>query len=682
MSEDRLSQARAALDAADFTGARRLLSTADAPPSPDLLELRARAAYGAGHLDETLSWYSELYRLHLAAERFDDAAQAAVMVGMYLMMDTGLMATVRAWLGRAERLVARDAGHPVWAWLAAVRTYERFMSGDMPGAERWARRAIDDGRDHGLEPPVVIGRVALARVRIHDGDIELGLSELDDVAIELSTGALDPLTSGQMWCEVICAMQWVGHYDRAEQWTAAMEVWRHGRAFGGINGRCRVHRAEIKRLRGPCDEAEQEALRACEELRPWMRREFGWPLTELGNARLRKGDLEGAEEAFLAAHQNAWSPQPGLALVRLAQGRTDEALAMIAHALDHPFDIPSKERPPSGGLRRAPLLDAAIPIALAARQPDRARASASELQVIADTYRSRTLANCALAARGRLAAYDGDAPSAIRDLTAAVAEWVALHMPFEAAHLRLELARAHRDVGDSGAAELELSSACRALRDLGAEAWADIASTAPATPGGDGAAPASRCTFARDGDVRRITFEGKSTCLRDLKGMRYLARLLAEPGRAFHVLDLVAVENRSWLAGPEAATPEVPPPQAGLEVFDRQARDAYEARLAEVEEDLAEAETNHDLERAALARADRDFLMDELRRGLGLGRRSRKVGGDVERARTSATRSLRYALSRIAEHHPELARHLDRTVETGTYFVYAPDPRAPVDWST
>ena len=94
----------------------------------------------------------------------------------------------------------------------------------------------------------------------------------------------------------------------------------HGAAVGGIHGRCRVHRAELLRMSGPCDAAEAEALRACEELRPWMRREFEWPLAELGTIRLRKGDLAGAEEALLAAHKHAWSPHPSLALLRLEQG--------------------------------------------------------------------------------------------------------------------------------------------------------------------------------------------------------------------------------------------------------------------------------------------------------------------------------------------------------------------------
>ncbi|QOR38562.1 hypothetical protein HNO52_08605 [Billgrantia diversa] len=686
MTKSELSSIRTALDAGDFARAHKLLAGLSMPPSAELLALRAQAAYGTGDLEGTLAAYGELYHLHLEASRLHEAAFAAVMVGMYLMMDTGLMATVRAWLSRAERLVADAPDNPVWTWLAAVRTYERLMCGDMPGTAQWAQRAMDGGQRHGLASPSIIGQVAMARVRIHDGDLDEGLSALDDVAVELSSGHLDPLTTGQMWCEVICAMQWIGQHDRAEEWTEAMERWRHGAAFGGLNGRCRVHRAEIMRLRGPCDAAEQEALLACEELRPWMRREYGWPLTELGNARLRKGDFPGAEEAFLAAHQNAWLPQPGLAMLRLAQGRVEEAFSMINSALDHPFDIPSKERPPSGGLQRAPLRDAQVVIALAAGDADTARTAAADLAEIAQMYRSRTLQNSALAAQGRLALFDGQESDAIRLLSEAVMEWVSLRMPFEAAQLRVELAVAHRAAGDAKTAELEIEAACRAFESLNAKPWAELAREhLPVKPSRQ-AADSERCVFCCEGEMRTVTFGGATVRLKDLKGMRYLERLLAEPGREFHVLDLVAVERGALPVGVTSdgigMAAHTGLDQSGLEVFDSKAREAYRQRLAETEEDIAEAEANNDFHRAELARADRQFLIDELRRGVGLNGRARTVGDGLERARTSATRSLRYALKRISHHHSSLGEHLARTIRTGSYFAYEPDPRAPVHWTT
>jgi hypothetical protein len=338
---------------------------------------------------------------------------------------------------------------------------------------------------------------------------------------------------------------------------------------------------------------------------------------------------------------------------------------MIKSALDHPFNIPSKERPPSGGLQRAPLREAQVVIALAAGDDDTARTAAADLEEIARKYQSRTLQNSALAAKGRLALHDGREDEAIRLLSEAVAEWVSLRMPFEAANLRVELAAAHRAAGDDKTAELELDAACRVLEDLNAVPWAELArKQLPVAPSRQHVEP-EHCVFCREGDMRTVTFGGATVRLKDLTGMRYLERILAEPGREFHVLDLVTVERGALPVGASSGAPRMDA-QCGLEVFDSKAREAYRQRLAETEEDIAEAEANNDFYRAQLARADRQYLIDELRRGVGLNGRARTVGDGLERARTSTTRSLRYALNRIARHHSSLSEHLKRTIRTGT----------------
>ena len=184
----------------------------------------------------------------------------------------------------------------------------------------------------------------------------------------------------------------------------------------------------------------------CLELRPWMRREFGWPLVELGNIRLRKGDLVGAEEAFLAAHEHAWSPHPGLALLRLAQGDVETASMMIADAIAHPLDIPSKERPPVGDLRLAPLLDAQaesrpLPMTRArfAMRPRRCRRSLTRIPAARSLRLLRWRALDSHSSRGRR-------ERAIDGATAAIAAWADIGAPFEAAVARIVLADA-RDVG-------------------------------------------------------------------------------------------------------------------------------------------------------------------------------------------------------------------------------------------
>ena len=207
----------------------------------------------------------------------------------------------------------------------------------------------------------------------------------------------------------MCALQGLAQYDVAEEWTEAMERWCKTNAIGSLHGRCRVHRAEILRLRGSCDEAEREALGACDELRPYLRRELGWPLTELGRIRLRKGDIEGAEEALLAADRVGWDPQPGLALVRLAQGDVAAAADSIRDALERPMRVPSKELPPDTELQRAPLLEAQVEIEVAAGDIDRARSAAEELELVAARFQSKALVASATLAEGRVRLAEGDA---------------------------------------------------------------------------------------------------------------------------------------------------------------------------------------------------------------------------------------------------------------------------------
>jgi hypothetical protein len=679
-----MTEGRAQIDEALTQGrwseALELLDGAgDRARTPEMLELRARAAYGNGDFEASIAAWEDQHTLLRDSGDPEGAARAAAMIAMFLMIDAGLMAPVRGWLRQAERLLGDPGEGPVHAVIAAVRTYERFMCGDMASARAQSDLAIALGRASGNPAAEVIGRTAGARITILEGRVDEGIEQLNDVGVLLMSGEVDPLTTGMMLCELVCAAQGLALHDMACEWTEAMERWRHGTAFGGIHGRCRVHRAEILRVSGPCAAAEDEALRACDDLRPWMRREFGWPLAELGTIRLRKGDLTGAEEAFRAAHEHMWCPHPGLALVRLAQGDVDEATTLIGDAIAHPFRSPSKERPPFGDLTLAPLYEAQVEIAVAAGDLDTARRASISLGSIAGSYKSPWLVASAALAGARTALLDGDAGRAIADSVAAASAWADIGAPYEAAVARMVLAEAHDRAGSWATARLERQAAATAFEAFGATG---LAARARALLDGDapvrGAQP-EPATFRLDGDTRAVSFAGRSAVLRDLKGFRYLARLLADPDREFHVLDLVAVEQGTLPTG----TSEVVgiPDGGGLPMLDDDARQAYRRRLAEVDEDIDDAIRCNDPARAELGERDRAYLIAELTRAVGLGGRLRAVGGDAERARMAVARTLRYAIDRLAEHNPGLATHLDNCVHTGTYCCYRPDPLSTVSWS-
>src|SRR5215213_10043209 len=429
------------------------------------LPLLGEVAYAAGHLDVAVEAWERAHALGVRAGDPVAAAGAAVRVAMHLLLDTALMAPVRGWLARAERLLEGQEEQAAHAWLAVVRSYERMLTGDVRGARHWSERAIDVGSRREAAA-CAVGRVAAARLRILGGDVEEGLALLDEAGVAAVSGDLDPLATGLVYCELVCALQGLAQYDIAEEWTQAMERWCRTNAIGSLHGRCRVHRAEILRLRGSCNEAQTQALMACEELRPYLRRELGWPLNELGRIRLHKGDITGAEEALLAAHGTGWDPQPTLALVRLAQADVSTAAASIRDAVERPLRVPSRERPPNTDLQRAPLLEAQVEIEIAAGDIDRARSAADELELVAARFESKALAAGAALARGRVRLAEGDAAGAERSFSEAVRLWNEVGAPYEAALARLGLAEAHQAGGSEHQAVLERQAARTILEGI------------------------------------------------------------------------------------------------------------------------------------------------------------------------------------------------------------------------
>ncbi|KOU24847.1 transcriptional regulator [Streptomyces sp. WM6372] len=641
----------------------------------------ADVAYAAGHLDVTIETWEQLHGELSRLGEDTAAAGAAVRVAMHLLFDTALMAPVRGWLRRAERLLDPTPVTGAHAWFAAVRAFERCLSGDLEAARDWAERAIQTG-SHTDPAAAAVGRVAQARLVILDGDVGRGLELLGDAGTAAMSGDLDPLSTGVVYCEVVCALQGLAQYDLAEQWTEAMERWARTNAIGSLHGRCRVHRAEILRLRGQCASAEQQVLTACDELRPYVRREMGWPLTELGRIRLRRGNLTGAEEALRAAHRLGWDPEPGLSLVRLAGGDVDTAAEAIREALARPLPVPSKELPPTSELRRAPLLDAQVRIAVARADPETARVAARELEEVAVRFESKALAASALRARGEVLLAEGDAAGASASFADAVRGWSEVGAPYETAECRLRLADAQGALGNLQAESLEREAArtelARMARAPGAvEPQADSADSADsAEPDAAEPLPAEPDTFVREGEYWKVVFDDRRVTVRDSKGMHHLARLLAAPGREIHVLDLTAADT----ADPVAAAGLARAGDAGPLLDDR-AKQMYRRRLAEIEDDMEEARADNDIARREQAAFERGFLIDELARAVGLGGRDRHAGAASERARAAVTQAVRKAIGRLREASPALGDHLDRTIRTGTYCVYVPDPRASSPWS-
>ena len=259
---------------------------------------------------------------------------------------------------------------------------------------------------------------------------------------------------------------------------------------------------------------------------------------------------------------------------------------------------------------------------------------------------------------------------------------------------RMLMARDHP--GDRERAVELLTDASTTCRKLGMVALGErisalLEGTIGAIDGSGQATPPSRAAsirpsvFRREGEYWSIAYEGDVLRLKDSKGLRYLARLLKDPGVEVHVMELassVEASGGSPYPRERSRMPDdvhIAGDDAGS-ILDPQAKAAYRSRLSELEEELAEAETWEDVERAARVKQERDFLVRELAGAVGLGGRDRKAASVSEQTRVNVTKAIRSALSRIRRDGPALGLHLDRTVRTGTFCSYVPDPRSPVPW--
>jgi DNA-binding NarL/FixJ family response regulator len=319
---------------------------------------------------------------------------------------------------------------------------------------------------------------------------------LDEAMVSVSTGELSPIASGIVYCGVILGCQAAYELRRALEWTAALSQWCEEQPdMVAFTGRCLVHRTEIMALRGAWDEALDEARRAggrC--LRGKNQRAAGEASYLQAEVHRLRGDFAAAEDAYREASQRGREPQPGLALLRLAQGQAGAAAASIRRVLAETTERPA----------RAGLLPAAVEIMLAAGEADGAGAACEELEGIAADYESGMLDAVAAQARGALLLAEGEAERGLVALRRAAQIWQELDAPYEAARARALVARGCRALGDEDAATMELAAARLAFTRLGAApALAEIDAL------GEPAAPSdAHGLTARELEVLRLVAAG------------------------------------------------------------------------------------------------------------------------------------------------------------------------------
>jgi DNA-binding CsgD family transcriptional regulator len=456
--DDQLERARAAYAACQWDEAYDGFASVvagDAVSTEDLAA-QADAAWWLGRTDESLDLYEAVYRR--SADRGEpSAARLAVETG-FLWLVRGEETVASGWFARADRLL-RDRPEGVeHGYLQHLAVLELLETGRFEDAASLARRICELGRRHDDATLCALAQVLEGVAAVRGGDLDSGLAAIDEAMLAVRSGAVDRSWAGNLYCQLMSLFLELADLQRARAWTEATERWcrqhSHAAMFTGI---CRVHRAQLLHLEGALQDAERSAAQACRDLADMNVDAVAAAHYELGELRRRRGDLAGAERSYVRAHELGRDPQPGMALVRLAQGRPTAARRAVEAALT------ATDQP----LRRVPLLTAQTTIADHLGDAEQAGRAADELFTIAERFASPGLVAAARQAAGTARLLAGEADRALPLLREAQGRWRDLDVRGEAATVQLAVARALDAVGDADSAERERSLATEVLTGLG-----------------------------------------------------------------------------------------------------------------------------------------------------------------------------------------------------------------------
>ena len=478
--DDRVKAGLAALDRHAWRESYDLLKAADTDGLLGGAELEqlGLAAWWLGQLDDSLAMMERAYEADIALGDHPAAAHVAIELARGYAWKSARSQSM-GWLARAGHLVDLDPDSPALGEFLLARAGAAEGAQELEAAEELAKQSIEAANRFGRRDEAALATELLGSLLARRGEVTRGFELIDEATAMAVGGELSARATGVVYCQTIAVCHDLADFERAGEWTEAATRWCERRSIaGGFPGVCRVHRAEMLRLRGAWDRANSEAATACEELPGYNPQQAGAAFREVGELRLRMGDLEGADEAFRHAHELGGGAAPGSALLQLMRGDTAGAAAAIRRALDSVRDRVSRGR----------LLPAQVEIALAAGDLERAAAAVEELAGLArDFMRPLFMAEAATSA-GRLALARGQAAEATNELLAAVREWTAVDAPYEGAQARILLGKAHAAEGDTAGSRLELETARAIFERLGAQAAAVEAARLLETPAEERAA--------------------------------------------------------------------------------------------------------------------------------------------------------------------------------------------------
>jgi len=461
--DHKIEAARAAYSSSSWADATDLYLQADAEATLDVPDLEA-LAWAAGLAARDAEMLAALERLYVVYERRGDhenSARMAFWCGLRNMM-IGEVGLGSGWLHRAATHADATPQDCVQrGYLMLPKVFMHRARGDYDAAIEVADRALSIGEKAGDDDLMALAGSLKGGLLFRLGRIDDGYGPIDEAMLLADSDRLSPLVCGVCYCEIVASCCRVQEMVRAREWTAILDAWcRRNPQAKAFHGVCQVHRAEVLQLEGKWAEAFSEAQRAGEGLKGTTEQ------TAMATAAYRRGEIlrlrgkfTDAELEYRSAGETGIDPQPGLALLRLAQSREKEAAAMIRRAIETAADMPGK----------VALLPAGIEICIACRDLDRAEELCTELAKIADLFGTEILARIADQGCGALALARGNAAEGVAALARARNYWSAFGAPYLAARLRVDIAGGCLELGDAESPALELKAAEKTFLELGAE---------------------------------------------------------------------------------------------------------------------------------------------------------------------------------------------------------------------
>jgi ATP/maltotriose-dependent transcriptional regulator MalT len=424
------------------------------------LELLATSAFMIGHDDDFLGYLERAHHAYLNAGEAMRAVRCAFWVGVNLAL-RGETSRATGWLGRAQRLVEREGDDCVERGYLLIPVMLRHEAiGDWEAAYAAAASAAEIAERFGDADLLALAVHEQGLILVNQGQVEEGLGLVDEAMVAVTAGELSPIVTGIVYCSVISGCQAVYELRRAQEWTAALTQWSQEQPdMVAFSGQCLVHRAEIMELHGAWWEALEEARQAHQRCKQGKNKSAAAQAVYLqGELHRLQGRFAAAEEAYRDASHRGCEPQPGLALLRLAEGNDDAATAAIRRVVGETTEP----------LKRARLLPAYVKIMLDIGDIQEARSACRELKEISARYESGMLGAISAHAEGAVELADGDAQAALLALRRAWQVWQELEAPYEVARVRVLLGLACRALGDDDTAALELEAARGVFAQLGA----------------------------------------------------------------------------------------------------------------------------------------------------------------------------------------------------------------------